>query len=145
MPANSDELQETLINLTADIVSAHVSHNSVDAGKVPLFIVSVYEALAGVGMEEPKLEQRPAAAISVRASVKPDFVVCLEDGQKFKMLKRHLMTHHGLTPDQYRARWDLPENYPVVAPNYAKRRSEIAKTIGLGTGGKAKKARASKA
>lgn len=145
MPADPDEFHETLINLTSDIVSAHVSHNSVDPGKVPQLIATVYNALASVGTEEAKIEQRPEAAISVRASVKPDYVVCLEDGQKFKMLKRHLMTNHGLTPDQYRARWNLPANYPIVAPNYAKRRSELAKAIGLGSGRKTKKARGTKA
>src|SRR5690606_13919951 len=89
-------------------------------------------ALSGLGQEAPEAEQKPEPAVSIRSSVKPDYIVCLEDGKKLKMLKRHLMTHYNLTPDQYRQRWSLPADYPMVAPNYAEKRRELAKKIGLG-------------
>ena len=126
-------LSETLIALTADIVSAHVSNNSVAVSDLPQLIQNVHNALAGLGGEvaEPEIKQEPA--VSVRASIKPDYIVCLEDGKKLKMLKRHLMTHYQLTPEQYRAKWNLPADYPMVAPNYAEQRRSLAKKIGLGT------------
>jgi predicted transcriptional regulator len=126
-------LSETLIALTADIVSAHVSNNSVAVSDLPQLIQNVHNALAALGGEvaEPEIKQEPA--VSVRASIKPDYIVCLEDGKKLKMLKRHLMTHYQLTPDQYRAKWNLPADYPMVAPNYAEQRRSLAKKIGLGT------------
>ena len=126
------EDQETLVTLTADIVAAHVSNNSVAISDIPLIIRSVHDALAGLG---PKAEPEPEPqqpAVSIRASVKPDYIVCLEDGKKLKMLRRHLMTHYNLTPEQYRQRWNLPADYPMVAPNYAEKRRELAKKIGLG-------------
>jgi predicted transcriptional regulator len=122
---------ENLITLTADIVSAHVSNNGVSSEQIPDLIASVHQALAGLGNERRE-DARPDPAVSIRSSVKKDHIVCLEDGKKMKMLKRHLMTDHGLTPDEYRARWGLPSNYPMVAPDYAERRRELAKKIGLG-------------
>jgi predicted transcriptional regulator len=122
----------TLITLTSDIVSAHVSNNSVSVEDLPSLISSVFGALTGLGKTAPVSEEKLEPAVSVRASVKPDYIVCLEDGKKLKMLKRHLMTHYNLTPDQYRQRWNLPADYPMVAPNYALKRRELAKKIGLG-------------
>jgi predicted transcriptional regulator len=130
---NQENTAETLVALTADIVSAHVSNNSVAVNDLPQLIQNVHSALAGLGQtqEEPAPKQEPA--VSIRSSIKPDFVVCLEDGLKMKMLKRHLMTDHGLTPDQYRQKWGLGPDYPMVAPNYAEQRRDLAKKIGLGT------------
>ena len=129
----SNDLHETLVTLTADIVAAHVSNNSVAVSDLPLLISNVHGALSGLGGAPvvPEVKQEPA--VSVRASVKPDYIVCLEDGKKLKMLKRHLMTHYLMTPDQYRAKWNLPADYPMVAPNYAEQRRTLAKKIGLGT------------
>ena len=142
------DMTETLITLTSDIVAAHVSNNSVAISDIPLVIRSVHEALAGLATpSEPEPEpQQPA--VSVRASVKPDYIVCLEDGKKLKMLRRHLMTHYGMTPEDYRAKWNLPKDYPMVAPSYAEKRRVLAKEIGLGTkgrGGGRKKAPARRA
>ena len=130
------EDSETLVTLTADIVAAHVSNNSVAISDIPLVIRSVHEALAGLAAKaEPEPEpQQPA--VSVRASVKPDYIVCLEDGKKLTMMRRYLMTNFGMTPDDYRAKWNLPKDYPMVAPNYAKARSDLAKQMGLGQGGR---------
>lgn len=127
------DIQETLVTLTADIVAAHVSNNSVAVSDLPILIQNVHGALAGLGTvaAAPEVKQEPA--VSIRSSVKPDFIVCLEDGKKLKMLKRHLMTHYQMTPDQYRAKWGLPADYPMVAPNYAEQRRTLAKKIGLGT------------
>ena len=126
------DIQETLVTLTADIVAAHVSNNSVAVSDLPVLISNVHGALAGLGAAaaEPEVKQEPA--VSIRSSIKPDFIVCLEDGKKLKMLKRHLMTHYQMTPDQYRAKWNLPADYPMVAPNYAEQRRTLAKKIGLG-------------
>ena len=126
------DMTETLITLTSDIVAAHVSNNNVEVDAVPTLITTVYEALSGLGGDSEQEEPRPDPAVSVRASVKKDHLVCLEDGKKMKMLKRHLMTEHGMTPDEYRARWDLPSDYPMVAPEYAETRRDLAKKIGLG-------------
>ena len=124
-----------LVTLTADIVAAHVSNNSVAISDIPLVIRSVHEALAGLGnAEEPEVKQEPA--VSIRSSVKPDYIVCLEDGKKLKMLRRHLMTHYNMTPDDYRAKWNLPKDYPMTAPAYAEKRRALAKEIGLGTKGR---------
>ena len=127
------ELQETLITLTADIVAAHVSNNSVAVSDLPVLIANVHGALAGLGGTAPVPEVKQEPAVSVRSSIKPDYIVCLEDGKKLKMLKRHLMTHYQMTPEQYRAKWNLPADYPMVAPNYAEQRRTLAKKIGLGT------------
>lgn len=124
------DLAETLIALTTDIVAAHVSNNRVDVAEVPTLITNVHGALAGLGEAED--EPPPEPAVSIRSSVKPDYIVCLEDGTKLKMLKRYLRTNYDMTPEEYRARWNLPADYPMVAPKYAERRREIAKTIGLG-------------
>lgn len=133
MSMDNEILHETLITLTSDIVAAHVSNNSVAVSDLPLLINNVHEALAGLNSETAEAEEvRPEPAVSIRASIKPDYIVCLEDGKKLKMLKRHLMTHYSMTPDDYRARWGLPSDYPMVAPNYAEKRRELAKKIGLG-------------
>jgi predicted transcriptional regulator len=124
---------ETLVTLTADIVSAHVSNNSVAVSDLPLLIQNVFGALSGVGGKPTVAEVKQEPAVSVRSSIKPDYIVCLEDGKKLKMLKRHLMTHYQMTPDEYRAKWNLPADYPMVAPNYAELRRTLAKKIGLGT------------
>jgi predicted transcriptional regulator len=128
-----NDLGDSLITLTADIVAAHVSNNSVAVSDLGMLIANVHGALAGLGgpISEPETKQEPA--VSVRSSIKPDFIVCLEDGKKLKMLKRHLMTHYQMTPEQYRAKWNLPADYPMVAPNYAEQRRTLAKKIGLGT------------
>ena len=122
---------ETLITLTSDIVAAHVSNNDVAVEDVPSLIQNVYGALSGLGTSEPE-EERPEPAVSIRSSVKNDHLVCLEDGKKMKMLKRHLMTDHGMTPAEYRTRWNLSADYPMVAPDYAEKRRDLAKKIGLG-------------
>jgi len=127
------DLSETLITLTADIVSAHVSNNDVAVGDVSGLIQNIHAALSQLGQAAPEPAAKQEPAVSVRASIKPDFIVCLEDGKKLKMLKRHLMTHYQMTPDQYRAKWNLPADYPMVAPNYAEQRRSLAKKIGLGT------------
>lgn len=125
------DMTETLITLTADVVSAHVSNNSVAVSDLPLLINSVHGALADLESKSAE-EEKPEPAVPIRSSVKPDYVVCLEDGKKLKMLKRHLMTSFGMTPDDYRKKWDLPSDYPMVAPNYAEQRRKLAKKIGLG-------------
>ncbi|WP_294261102.1 MucR family transcriptional regulator [uncultured Sphingomonas sp.] len=130
---HQNALDETLVTLTADIVAAHVSNNSVAVSDLPLLIQNVHGALAGLGGPAPEPETKQEPAVSVRASIKPDYLVCLEDGKKLKMLKRHLMTHYQMTPEQYRAKWNLPADYPMVAPNYAEQRRSLAKKIGLGT------------
>ncbi|HEV2080091.1 MAG TPA: MucR family transcriptional regulator [Allosphingosinicella sp.] len=129
----TQEMNETLITLTADIVSAHVSNNSVSVNDLPQLIQNVHGALSGLGGQVPEPEARPEPAVSIRSSIKPDYIVCLEDGKKLKMLKRHLMTHYQMTPDQYRQKWGLNSDYPMVAPNYAEQRRSLAKKIGLGT------------
>lgn len=145
MEDSAIDMKETLITLTSDIVAAHVSNNNVEVSDVPTLISTVYQALAGLGGEAVVEVERPEPAVSIRASVKPDYIVCLEDGKKLKMLKRHLMTHYGMTPDEYRQRWGLPGDYPMVAPNYAERRRELAKKIGLGRKPGQKRGRRAKA
>ena len=135
------DMQETLITLTSDIVAAHVSNNSVSLADLPTLISNVHTALAGLGQNEPAPEPMPEPAVSIRSSVKTDHIVCLEDGKKLKMLKRHLMTRYNMTPDQYRTRWNLPADYPMVAPAYAEKRRELAKKIGLGRKPTAKRGR----
>lgn len=126
------DMTETLITLTSDIVAAHVSNNSVSVDEVPTLISNVYNALSGLGGGDAAEEVRPDPAVSVRASVKKDHIVCLDCGKKMKMLKRHLNTEHDMTPEEYRARWELPSDYPMVAPDYADTRRDLAKKIGLG-------------
>ena len=130
----TEHSQEQLINLTADIVAAHVGNNSVALGDIATLIANVHKALAGLSSaeaSEPE-EVRPEPAVSIRSSIKHDYLVCLEDGKKMKMLKRHLSVHYNLTPAGYRQRWGLPADYPMVAPAYAEKRRELAMTIGLG-------------
>ena len=126
------DMQETLITLTSDIVAAHVSNNKVDVTEVPELITSIYGALSGLNNEAEAEEARPEPAVSIRASIKKDHIVCLDCGKKMKMLKRHLSTEHDLSPDEYRQRWDLSADYPLVAPAYAETRRDLAKKIGLG-------------
>jgi predicted transcriptional regulator len=145
MDNSEADMNETLITLTSDIVAAHVSNNNVTVEDVPTLISSIYGALAGLGKAAVVVEKLPEPAVSIRSSIKPDYIVCLEDGKKLKMLKRHLMTHYNLTPDQYRARWSLSSDYPMVAPNYAEKRRELAKKIGLGRKPGVKRGRPAKA
>lgn len=123
---------ETLLTLASDIVSAHVSNNSVSTEELPVLIKSVYASLAGLGQAPEAVEEKREPAVSIRASVKPDLLTCLECGAKMKMLKRHLATDHGLTPAEYRSRWSLNSDYPMVASDYAAKRKELAVKIGLG-------------
>lgn len=121
-----------LLELTTEIVAAHASNNSVAPGDLPQLIQDVYKTLALVGSQAASPD-RPRPAVAIKKSISPDFIICLEDGKKLKMLKRHLKTAYNLTPEEYRERWGLPSDYPMVAPNYAKHRSNLAKKIGLGT------------
>jgi predicted transcriptional regulator len=130
----------SLLELTAEIVAAHVSNNSVAPADLPHLIDQVYQSLAGIGKTAAGGAERPKPAVSVKRSVHPDYIVCLEDGKKLKMLKRHLKTAYNMTPESYRERWSLPADYPMVAPNYARQRSKLAKDIGLGTRGRQAKA-----
>lgn len=133
MESTTTEQGEALIQLTADIVSAHVANNTVAVNDLPQLIANVHNALAGLGnAAEPEAEEL-VPAVPIGRSIKADHIVCLEDGKKLKMLKRHLMTHYQLTPDAYRRRWNLRADYPMVAPNYAEQRRALAKKIGLGT------------
>ena len=126
-----------LLEMTADIVSAYVGNNNVQVTEVPGLISSIHAALSqistGVVEVEPEVKE---PAVSVRKSITPDFLICLEDGRKFKSLKRHLRTKYNISPEEYRAKWNLPKDYPMVAPNYAKARSDLAKQMGLGQGGR---------
>lgn len=131
-----DEKSE-VIEMTADIVSAYVGNNSVASADLPALIQSVHRALTGVATGAEPVEAAPKEpAVSVRRSITPDFLICLEDGRKFKSLKRHLRTKYNMSPEEYRAKWGLPKDYPMVAPNYAKARSDLAKQMGLGQGGR---------
>ena len=131
-----------IIEMTADIVSAYVGNNSVSASELPSLIQSVHRALASVANGGDAVEAAPKEpAVPVKRSITPDHLVCLEDGRKFKSLKRHLRTKYNLSPEDYRAKWGLAKDYPMVAPNYAKARSELAKQMGLGQGGRQAPAR----
>jgi predicted transcriptional regulator len=124
---------DTLIELTADVVAAYVSNNPVPVSELPNLIADIHAALGRVGgtVEAPPAEkQKPA--VNPKKSIHDEYLICLEDGKKFKSLKRHLMTHYNLTPEQYREKWNLDPSYPMVAPNYANARSELAKKMGLG-------------
>jgi len=130
---------ELLIELTADVVAAYVSNNPVQVADLPSLISDVHNALARIGAtveEAPAEKQKPA--VNPKRSVHDDYIICLEDGKKFKSLKRHLMTHYGMTPEQYREKWGLDPSYPMVAPNYAAARSQLAKEMGLGRKRKAR-------
>lgn len=132
------EMQPDLLAETVEIVSSYVSHNTVAVSDLPRLIEEIHAALRAqqMGGEEVLEAERPKPAVPIKKSITPDYIVCLEDGKQLKMLKRHLKTAYDMTPEEYRARWDLPPDYPMVAPNYAKRRSQLAKQIGLGTGGR---------
>jgi predicted transcriptional regulator len=130
---NNTEQSNDLLALTTEIVAAHVSNNTVALGDLPQLINQVYNSLANIGVAQAAPPARPQPAVSVKKSVQPDYIVCLEDGKKLKMLKRHLKTAYNMSPEAYRERWGLPSDYPMVAPNYARQRSHLAKEIGLGT------------
>jgi predicted transcriptional regulator len=130
---NNNEQSIDLLTLTTEIVAAHVSNNTVALGDLPQLISQVYNSLANIGVAPPPPPARPQPAVSVKKSVQPDYIICLEDGKKLKMLKRHLKTAYNMSPEAYRERWGLPPDYPMVAPNYARQRSHLAKEIGLGT------------
>jgi predicted transcriptional regulator len=133
-----DSKRQAILPMVTEIVAAHLSNNTVAVGDIPRLINEVYGALTGLGqagaMATTAASQEPA--VPVKKSIMPDHIICLEDGKKLKMLKRHLRTVYGLTPEQYREKWNLPMDYPMVAPNYAKKRSSLARQIGLGTGGR---------
>lgn len=127
------ENRSELVQLTAEVVASYVSANSVPVADVPALIENVYRALKGLGTAPTAVESPSLApAVPVKRSVTDEFIICLEDGKKFKSLKRHLRTRYNLTPEEYRAKWNLPHDYPMVAPNYARARSDLAKRMGLG-------------
>jgi len=126
-------VDSAILGLTAQIVSAHAANNELSAGALPTAIRAVYNTLANIGEAPVAPVEKAQPAVPVRKSVFPNYIVCLEDGKRLKMLKRHLATSYNMTPEQYRAKWGLDVSYPMVAPNYAERRSELAKQIGLGT------------
>lgn len=138
----ADDNQSQVIEMTADIVSAFVANNNVAASELPQLIKSTHDALMGItsGTAQPAQSEKPAPAVPLRRAVQPDYVVDLFTGKKFKSLKRHLRTVHNMTPEEYRAYWGLPKDSPMVAPNYAKARSDLAKSMGLGQGGRQAKA-----
>ncbi|HVJ42868.1 MAG TPA: MucR family transcriptional regulator [Dongiaceae bacterium] len=132
-----DSKRQALLPMVTEIVAAHLSNNAVPVGDIPRLINEVYGALTGLGQAgSPVVALTQEPAVPIKKSVLADHIVCLEDGKKLKMLKRHLRTVYGLTPEQYREKWNLPADYPMVAPNYAKKRSSLARQIGLGTGGR---------
>lgn len=136
MPEVKDH--QNLLALTTEIVAAHLGNSQVPSEEIPAVIQKIYQTLAGLdGSGKEAAADRPHPAVPVKKSVNPEYIVCLEDGKKLKMLKRHLKSAYGMTPEQYRERWGLPADYPMVAPNYARQRSRLAKEIGLGTGGRA--------
>ena len=125
-----------LLSLTTEIVSAYLSNNTVHQNDIPSLIEQTYKTLSSVDNEGAASTERPQPAVTIKRSVTPDYIICLEDGKKLKMLKRHLKTAYNMTPEEYRERWGLPADYPMVAPNYARQRSRLAKDIGLGTKGR---------
>ena len=131
--SSSDVKTSELLGLTSEIVAAHVSNNSVAMSDLPTLIEQVYKTLSTVGKDAEAQGERLTPAVPIKKSITPDYIICLEDGKRLKMLKRHLKTAYNMTPDEYRARWGLPSDYPMVAPNYANQRSSLAKAIGLGT------------
>ena len=129
----TENKQTALVELTADLVSAYVSNNPVPVSDLPALIAQVHESLVNLGIEIEQPEpEKQTPAVPVRRSITDEHIVCLEDGKTFKSLKRHLSTHHGMTPDEYRSKWNLPADYPMVAPGYAAARSQLAKDMGLG-------------
>jgi predicted transcriptional regulator len=133
-PASDETQSSDLLQLTVQVVSSYVGNNTLVADDVPKLIAATHQALARLGTSsEPQEREEQKPAITVKRSVTPDYIVCLEDGKKFKSLKRHLRTHYDLSPEQYREKWGLPHDYPMVAPNYAAARSDLARKMGLGT------------
>lgn len=131
--SNDKSRKDDVMKMAVDIVSAYVSNNPLPSIQITEVIRSVYGALDALGSSDAEVrEEAPKPAVPVKKSVTPDYLICLEDGKKLKMLKRHLRTNYGMTPDEYKAKWGLPADYPIVAPNYASQRSEFAKKIGLG-------------
>ncbi len=129
----SDTKNDEIVQLTADVISAYVSNNPVPAAELPALIAQVHQSLSGLsGVPAAAAEEAQKPAVNPKRSVHDDYIICLEDGKKFKSLKRHLTTHFGMTPDEYRAKWKLPADYPMVAPAYAAARSSLAKKMGLG-------------
>lgn len=128
----SEDASNNLIELTADIVSAYVQNNAVPVSELPGLIASVNSALSDIGQEAPAEAPIQKPAVNPKRSVFPDYIISLEDGQKYKSLKRHLATRHGMTPEEYRTKWSLAKDYPMVAPNYSATRSALAKSLGLG-------------
>ena len=125
--------QRSVLEMASEIVSAYLRHNTLPSGRVPEFIHSVHKSLSEIDKGAVNLEEQPPKpAVPIRRSITPDHVICLEDGKKLKMLKRHLRSTYNMSPDEYRSKWSLPPDYPMVAPNYAARRSEFAKKSGLG-------------
>ena len=125
-----------LLTLTADIAAAYVSNNTVQASDVPSVIQTIYRALAGVGAAQAPMPEPQKPAVPIKKSITPDYLISLEDGKKYKSLKRHLRTQYNMSPDDYRAKWGLPKDYPMVAPNYARARSDLARQMGLGQSGR---------
>ena len=141
-PAPENISREQLLEMTTEIVSAYVGNNSIASTELNELIVSIHDSLQNLTIGGVEAEPEPVKpAVPVRRSVTPDYLICLEDGKRLKMLKRHLRTTYGLSPDDYRAKWGLPADYPMVAPNYARQRSEFAKKIGLGKVGQEKRKR----
>ena len=141
---NSDQSRSDSISLASEIVAAYVSNNKVNASEIPELINETYEAIMGLQDGGPHFGQKRDPAVPINKSVTPDYVICLEDGKKLKMLKRYLRTHYGMSPEDYRRKWGLPADYPMTAPNYSKHRSKVAKTTGLGKGSTAKRKPAKK-
>ena len=131
MPEQADKIE--LLALTTDVVASHVANNTVAIADLPQLIEKVYTTLATVGSLAAAPAERPQPAVPIKKSVTPDYIICLEDGKRLKMLKRHIRTRYNMTPEEYRERWELAPDYPMVAPNYAAQRRELAKKIGLGT------------
>ena len=131
MPDRPDHKE--LLGLTTEIVCAHLNGSQVPTDEIPSIIQKVYKTLSNVNVDTMALSERPQPAVPIKRSITPDYLICLEDGKKLKMLKRHLMTAYNMTPEEYRERWGLPADYPMVAPSYAEKRSKLAKEIGLGT------------
>ena len=132
MSAEQNGQNKDLLQLTAQVVANHLSNNNVEAAEIPSLIKEVYKTLEGLEGENTGANGAPKPAVPVKDSITPDYIVCLEDGKRLKMLKRYLRTKYNLTPEEYRKRWGLPPDYPLVAPNYAQKRQELAKSIGLG-------------
>ncbi len=130
---SDDITRQELLEMTTEIVSSYVSNHTMQSDEVPGIIEKVYLSLLDVGREAALMADRPQPAVPINRSITPDYLICLEDGKQLKMLKRHLKTAYNMTPEEYRERWGLPADYPMVAPSYAERRSKLAKDIGLGT------------